>query len=74
MSCQKDSQYSLGSAMPENKSYHDITDNSELFDFAEGEVLNSIIPVNDKHWVFEFSNPGNLFKGEYPRIAPFLLA
>ena len=35
---------------------------------------NSITPINDKQWVFEFSNPGNLFKGEYPRIAPFLLA
>ena len=63
-----------GALCQRNKSYHDITDNSELFDFAEGEVLNSIIPVNDKHWVFEFSNPENLFKGEYPRIAPFLLA
>ena len=37
-------------------------------------MLESIIPVNDTQWVFQFSNPGNLFKGEYPRIAPFILA
>ena len=63
-----------GALCQRNKSYHDVTDNSELFDFPEGEVLNSITPINDKQWVFKFSNPGNLFKGEYPRIAPFLLA
>ena len=63
-----------GALCQRNKSYHDVIDNVELFDFPEGEVLNSITPINDKQWVFEFSNPGNLFKGEYPRIAPFLLA
>ena len=37
-------------------------------------MLESIKPVNDSQWVLQFSNPGNLFKGEYPRIAPFILA
>src|SRR5205814_8755123 len=63
-----------GALYQRNKSYYDVTVNSELFDFPEGEVLNSIIPVNDKQWIFEFSNPGKLFKGEYSRIALFLLA
>ncbi|CAJ0632016.1 13354_t:CDS:1 [Entrophospora sp. SA101] len=46
----------------------------DLFKNPEGEILDSIIPVGDKHWTLQFSNPGNLFKGEYPRIAPFILA
>ena len=37
-------------------------------------MLESIIPVTDSQWVLQFSNPGNIFKGEYPRIAPFILA
>ena len=63
-----------GALCQRNKSYYDVTDSVELFDFPEGEVLNSITPINDKQWVFKFSNPGNLFKGKYPQIAPFLLA
>ena len=63
-----------GALCQRNKSYHDVTDNIKLFDFLEGEVLNSITPINDKQWVFKFSNSENLFKGKYPRIAPFLLA
>jgi hypothetical protein len=63
-----------GALCQRNKSYHDVSLESSEFDFPEGEVLNSIIPTGDSRWVFQFSNPGNLFKGEYPRIAPFLLA
>lgn len=47
---------------------------SELFENPEGEILDNIIPVGEDRWTLQFSNPGNLFKGEYPRIAPFLLA
>jgi hypothetical protein len=63
-----------GALCQRNKSYHDVDEASEMFEFPEGEVLESITPINDKQWVLQFSNPGNLFKGEYPRIAPFLLA
>ena len=45
-----------------------------MINFPEGEVLNSVTPVGEDRWVLQFSNPDNLFKGEYPRIAPFLLA
>ncbi|GBB99401.1 hypothetical protein RclHR1_35020002 [Rhizophagus clarus] len=40
----------------------------------DGEVLDSIVPIGEEQWRFQFTNPGNPFKGEYPRIAPFLLA
>src|SRR5271166_4472792 len=36
-------------------------------------MLDSIIPTGVSQWVLQFSNPGNIFKGEYPRIASFLL-
>ena len=57
-----------------NKSYYNISNNSKLIDFPEGEVFDSVTPVGEDRWVLQFSNLGNLFKGEYPRIAPFLLA
>lgn len=63
-----------GALCQRNKSYHDLSINDDIFDFPEGEMLNQITPVNDSQWVLQFSNPGNLFKGEYPRIAPFILA
>jgi hypothetical protein len=66
-----------GALCQRNKSYYDVFDkvnSSELFDFPEGEVLESITPTNNTSWTFRFSNPANLFKGEYPRIAPFILA
>lgn len=55
------------------------SDNGESFSFPEGHVLDSIIPIRqsnreNEQWKFQFTNPGNPFKGEYPRIAPFLLA
>jgi hypothetical protein len=62
-----------GALCQRNKSYHDVYE-ADPFDFPEGEILDSIIPVGDSQWVLQFSNPGKLFKGEYPRIAPFLLA
>ncbi|GET67076.1 hypothetical protein GLOIN_2v1472929 [Rhizophagus irregularis DAOM 181602=DAOM 197198] len=50
------------------------TDQTDPFTFPEGHTLDSIIPVGSDQWRFQFTNPGNPFKGEYPRIAPFLLA
>jgi len=62
-----------GALYQRNKSYHDV-DESDIFDFPEGEMLDSIIPTHASQWVFQFSNPSKIFKGEYPRISPFLLA
>ncbi|CAB4431763.1 unnamed protein product [Rhizophagus irregularis] len=50
------------------------TDQTDPFKFPEGHTLDSIIPVGSDQWRFQFTNPGNPFKGKYPRIAPFLLA
>ncbi|GBC44426.2 poxvirus D5 protein [Rhizophagus irregularis DAOM 181602=DAOM 197198] len=50
------------------------TDQTDPFTFPEGHTLDSIIPVGSDQWRFQFTNLGNPFKGEYPRIAPFLLA
>ncbi|GET66945.1 hypothetical protein GLOIN_2v1472929 [Rhizophagus irregularis DAOM 181602=DAOM 197198] len=50
------------------------TDQTDPFKFLEGHTLDSIIPVGSDQWRFQFTNPGSLFKGEYSRIAPFLLA
>ncbi|GET50944.1 hypothetical protein GLOIN_2v1472929 [Rhizophagus irregularis DAOM 181602=DAOM 197198] len=50
------------------------TDQTDPFKFPEDHTLDSIIPVGSDQWRFQFTNPGSPFKGEYPRIAPFLLA
>ncbi|GET51540.1 hypothetical protein GLOIN_2v1472929 [Rhizophagus irregularis DAOM 181602=DAOM 197198] len=50
------------------------TDQTDPFKFPEGHTLDSIVPVGFDQWRFQFTNPGSPFKGEYPRIAPFLLA
>ncbi|CAB4460024.1 unnamed protein product [Rhizophagus irregularis] len=50
------------------------TDQTDPFKFPEGHTLDSIVPVGSDQWRFQFTNPGSFFKGEYPRIAPFLLA
>ncbi|UZO11272.1 uncharacterized protein OCT59_002843 [Rhizophagus irregularis] len=50
------------------------TDQTDPFKFPEGHTLDSIVPVGSDQWRFQFTNPGSPFKGEYPRIAPFLLA
>jgi hypothetical protein len=64
-----------GALCQRNKSYHDICSENGIFDFPEGEMLESIMPIGgESQWILQFSSPGNLFKGEYPRIAPFLLA
>jgi len=64
-----------GALCQRNKFYYDINEGmAELFENPEGEILDTIIPVGDNSWTLQFSKPGNLFKGEYPRIAPFILA
>ena len=66
-----------GALCQRNRSYYDISDTinlSEPFDYPEEEILESITPTNNTSWTLQFSNPNNLFKGEYPRIAPFILA
>jgi hypothetical protein len=63
-----------GALCQRKKTYKTLTASSKSFDFPDGEVLDSIIPIGDEQWRFQFTNPGNPFKGEYPRIAPFLLA
>ena len=52
----------------------DRQDRQEPFTFPEGHTLDSIIPVGPNQWRFQFTNPGNPFIGEYPQVAPFLLA
>ena len=67
----------MGALCQRNKLYYDISDTinlSDPFDFPEREVLKSITPIDNTSWTFQFSNPSNLFKGEYSRIAPFILA
>lgn len=64
-----------GALCQRKRNYKTLTANNQVpFTFPEGEVLNSIIPVGENEWKFQFTNPSNPFKGEYPRIAPFLLA
>ena len=64
-----------GALCQKKRNYKTLTaDNQDSFTFPEGEILDSIIPVGKDQWRFQFTNPGNPFKGEYPRIAPFLLA
>ncbi|PKK63736.1 hypothetical protein RhiirC2_716771 [Rhizophagus irregularis] len=46
--------------------------NTLIYD-REARILGTVIFRSDQ-WRFQFTNPGNPFKGEYPRIAPFLLA
>jgi hypothetical protein len=41
------------------------------FTFPEGYVLDSIIPIGKNQWTLQFMNLGNLFTGEYPRVAHF---
>ncbi|GBC13565.2 hypothetical protein GLOIN_2v1849173 [Rhizophagus irregularis DAOM 181602=DAOM 197198] len=64
-----------GALCQRKRNYKTLTaDQTDPFTFPEGHTLDSIIPVGSDQWRFQFTNPGNPFKGEYPRIAPFLLA
>lgn len=64
-----------GALCQRKRSYYNISNSDpHIFEYPEGEILDSIIPIDDNQWTFQFFNPGSLFKGEYPRIAPFILA
>jgi len=64
-----------GALCQRKRLYYNVSNTDpHIFEYPEGEILDSIIPVGDNVWKFQFSNPGNIFKGEYLRIAPFLLA
>ncbi|PKK60524.1 hypothetical protein RhiirC2_818362 [Rhizophagus irregularis] len=64
-----------GALCQRKRNYKTLTTyQTDLFTFPEGHTLDSIIPVGSDQWRFQFTNLGNPFKGEYPRIAPLLLA
>ncbi|UZO18092.1 uncharacterized protein OCT59_009413 [Rhizophagus irregularis] len=64
-----------GALCQRKRNYKTLTTNqTDPFKFPEGHTLDSIIPVESDQWRFQLTNPGSPFKGEYPRIAPFLLA
>ena len=44
------------------------------FELLEGHIIESIIPTGENYWTVHCSNPAEVFLGEYPRVAPFLLA
>ncbi|GET63393.1 highly derived D5-like helicase-primase [Rhizophagus irregularis DAOM 181602=DAOM 197198] len=59
-----------GALCQRKRNYKTLTaDQTDPFTFPEGHTLDSIIPVGSDQWRFQFTNPGNPFKGEYPRIA-----
>ncbi|PKK67193.1 kinase-like protein [Rhizophagus irregularis] len=46
--------------------------NALIYD-QKARIPGIVIFIGSDQWQFQFTNPGNPFKGEYPRIAPFLL-
>ena len=64
-----------GALCQRNKFYYNISSKADaLFESPEAGILETIIPTSSDSWILQYSNPSNLFKGEYPRIAPFILA
>jgi hypothetical protein len=45
---------------------------SETFNIPEGAIVKEYQPIGYKKVLFKLSYPDKIFKGEYPRIAPFL--
>src|SRR2546429_6325502 len=45
---------------------------SKSFTISEGAIVKEYQPIEYKKVLFKLSYPDNTFKGEYPRIAPFL--
>src|SRR6266480_5740201 len=45
---------------------------SKSFNIPEGAVVEKYQPVGYRKVLFKLSYPDNIFRGEYPRIAPFL--
>ena len=49
-------------------------DNIFPISIPDGMIINSINPLGNDNWHVYCSQPDDIFKGEYPRIALFLLA
>ena len=59
--------------------YYEIGNNTNWtmdsrFEIQEGESIGHVIPMGKENWTVQCFRSDILFKGEYPRIAPFLLA
>ncbi|GBB94020.1 hypothetical protein RclHR1_22750004 [Rhizophagus clarus] len=52
----------MGCTLPKKKTYKTLTTSSKSFDFPDGEVLDSIVPIEEGQWRFQSTNPGNPFK------------
>jgi hypothetical protein len=68
-----------GALCEKSITYHEIGKDTQWtsdtpFNIPEGEILNTITPLGKENWSVHCSKPDELFEGEYPRIAPFLLA
>ncbi len=68
-----------GALCEKMKTFYEIGNNTKWtidnrFEVKEGESINHVIPMGKDNWTVQCSRPDNLFKGEYPRVAPFLLA
>ena len=47
---------------------------SDLFEVPTGHMIKTIIPLDKDKWMVKYHTPEDIFQGEYPRVAPFLLA
>jgi hypothetical protein len=68
-----------GALSERKKSYYEIdtsTGPADLSDASEEEIVDTIIPIDKdfKRFTVQCRIPSKLFEGEYPRVAPFLLA
>jgi hypothetical protein len=59
-------------ALSQRSYKHELEDDS--FEIPEGAIIESLHPVEYRRVSFKLSYPDKLFRGEYPRIAPFLTA
>jgi len=46
---------------------------SDLFEVPTGHMIKTIIPLDKDKWMVKYHTPEDIFQGEYPRVAPFLL-
>ena len=59
-------------ALSQRSYKHELEDDS--FEIPEGAIIESLHSVEYRRVSFKLSYPDKLFRGEYPRIAPFLTA
>ncbi|GBB93906.1 hypothetical protein RclHR1_22500003 [Rhizophagus clarus] len=57
-----------GALCQRKKTYKTLITSSKSFDFPDGELLDSIVPIGEGQWRFQFTNPGNSFKDKVRRI------